>query len=118
MASKDGKRLEVAFFGPGVKLLAFREARPHPWVVGTTFHQSCGMELRNVRWDEQQAELSGELVRPAGQQGSITIGGMGSTDVEVTVAGCAVQPIPAAFDSLVIPVSTATDVTRWRVRRR
>jgi len=117
IASKDGKHLEVAFFGPGVKLLAFREARPHPWVVGTTFHQSCGMELRNVRWDEQQAELSGELVRPAGQQGSITIGGMGAASVEAMIDGCAVQPIPAAFDSLVIPISTTADLTRWSIRR-
>ena len=38
--------LDIAFFGPGAKLICLRQIRSHPWVVGTSFHQSCGAELR------------------------------------------------------------------------
>jgi len=50
--------LDIAFFGPGVKLLCLRPSRPHPWIVGTGFHQSCGAELRNVTWQASDNTLS------------------------------------------------------------
>ncbi len=107
--------LEVSFFGPAVKLLLLRRARSHPWVVGTTFHQSGGCELANVVWDERGV-LTGELRRPPGQQGFIVIAGGAGTPTSATVGGRPAQPRAGANGAVVLPVVTETEVTPWEVR--
>jgi hypothetical protein len=67
------KALRASFFGPGVALIALRPARPHPWVVGTGFHQSNGVELAGVRWEASTQTLSGEARRPAGTSGHVAV---------------------------------------------
>jgi len=109
--------LEVSFFGPAVKLLVLREVRPYPWVVGTSFHQSSGIELKNVQWNEVDEELSGELYRPAGEQGSITVVGFDWENTRVIIGDKPVNAQPGAFKSLVIPVITESDITSWKVMK-
>ena len=116
VTTDEAGHLEVAFFGPGVKLLALRETRPHPWVVGTTFHQSCGMELEDVRWDAARRALSGVVRRPAGHQGSILIAGAEAAGAQAWVNGQAVPCVPTAFGGLVVPVVTAGEATPWVVQ--
>jgi alpha-galactosidase len=108
--------LEFTFFGPAVKLVALRRARPHPWVVGTGFHQSVGAELRGVRWDETAGELRGELHRPAGHSGSITVAAPGRGEPAATVAGRPAPVCPGAAGAWVLPIVCAADVTPWTVR--
>lgn len=67
--------LDLGFHGPAVKLLVLRRPRSHPWPVGTSFHQSGGRELRDVRWQARTKTLSGVLVRPKGESGFIMIAG-------------------------------------------
>ena len=69
IASDTPRILDITFFGPGVKLICLRKIRPHPWIVGSSFHQSVGAELKNVEWDEKKAELKGEIRRPSGEMG-------------------------------------------------
>ncbi|MEI7552220.1 MAG: alpha-galactosidase [Verrucomicrobiota bacterium] len=68
--------LDIGFHGPAVKLLVLRRPRPHPWPVGTSFHQSGGRELSGVRWDPRTRTLSGQLLRPEGETGFIMIAGL------------------------------------------
>ncbi|MDB6169666.1 MAG: hypothetical protein JWM88_2530 [Verrucomicrobia bacterium] len=68
--------LDIGFHGPAVKLLVLRKPRPHPWPVGTTFHQSGGRELAGVRWNATTRTLSGRLLRPKGENGQIIIAGL------------------------------------------
>jgi hypothetical protein len=65
--------LDLGFHGPAVKLLVLRRPRPHPWPLGTSFHQSGGRELRDVRWDARTRTLSGQLHRPPGESGHLLI---------------------------------------------
>ena len=112
----DG-RWEVAFFGPGVKLLIVRRAREHPWPVGTSFHQSGGTELTKVTWREPK--LSGVLVRPAGQTGSLVIAvPAGWTPIEARVGNRRVPARRGANGSLVVPVVSESDRTVWDVQFR
>jgi len=112
----DRDHLEAAFFGPAVKLLVLREAKDHPWPVGTTFHQSGGVELQGVTWDDANRKLSGGVARPAGQCGSITIAGALPGRPRVTVAGRAVTPRPVAHGGLAFDVLTEGEATEWEVR--
>ncbi|MCC6444313.1 MAG: alpha-galactosidase [Armatimonadetes bacterium] len=107
--------LEAAFFGPSVKLLALKPVRPHPWVAGTTFHQSAGCELKNLSWNPQGL-LKGELHRPAGHQGSIVLAGIARPPASAEVAGRSVPLRTGANGSLILPVTTLSDVTKWSVR--
>jgi hypothetical protein len=107
--------LEVSFFGPGVKLIALREVKPHPWVAGTSFHQSCGMELDQVIWNKDKRELSGTLKRPKGQQGFINVVGLGDCDYRVITSGRQVSCTKSANGSILIPIITEDDVTNWKV---
>ncbi len=111
----DPDHMEVAFFGPAVKLLVLREAKEHPWPVGTTFHQSGGVELVGVAWDGTSRRLSGRVARPAGQCGSITIAGALPGTPRVTVAGRAVTPRPVAHGGLAFDVVTEGAATEWQV---
>ena len=110
--------LEVAFFGPAVKLLVLRPVRPHPWPVGTSFHQSGGAELRNVRWDEASRTLSGQLCRPAGQVGTITVASPIGLEAEASVAGRIVPVRAVAGGALAFDVVTEGPETAWQVRWR
>lgn len=108
--------LHVDFFGPAVKLLVIREARPHPWVVGTNFHASGGTELQNVKWDETCLKLSGELHRPPGNEGFIVVAGLHGKSAQATVATSPVSTVQSANASITIPVVTQRDVTPWTLK--
>lgn len=107
------ERLDLGFFGPAVKLLCLRKARPHPWVVGTSFHQSSGTELKHVVWDPESLTLSGEVHRPKGETGFVVIAGAGRKPA-------ARQALlrPGAKGSWVLPVTVRATPARWRVRFR
>jgi hypothetical protein len=108
--------LELSYFGPGAKLVALREIKPYPCVVGTEFHQSCGMELEKVVWDETKSELSGLLKRPKGQIGTITINGSGKSVSEAMVDDRKAICINGANGSILLPIITEKDETFWKVR--
>ena len=116
IATSDRGNLEVSFFGPGVKLIALREIKPHPWIAGTSFHQSCGMELEKVVWDEEKSELSGVLKRPKGQQGTISVVGLGDLDYEAVTSGRQASFVKGANGSVFIPFNTEDDATYWKIR--
>ncbi|MBI2191911.1 MAG: alpha-galactosidase [Planctomycetes bacterium] len=106
--------LDITFAGPGVKLLCLRRPRPHPWVAGTSFHQSCGAELEDVRWNLETRVLSGVAVRPAGHQGYVAISASGMAMRGAEVDG---QPVTARRGSggaWLVPVTTTASATRWR----
>ena len=107
--------LSASFFGPGVMLLALRTARAHPWVVGTTFNQSSGLELAQVRWDAGGRALSGLLRRPIGETGAIVLAGLDATTARATVDGRDAPLLPGASGSALLPVSMGADQESWRV---
>jgi hypothetical protein len=109
----DEDTLRVSFFGPGVMLLAIREARQHPWVAGTSFHQSCGSELSGVSWDG--STLSGEITRPVGESGSITISGINGRHCIAQIDGRPVPVRPGAGGSVILPVVTTGEPLEWRL---
>jgi len=113
VASPAPGMVEVSFFGPCAKLLVLRPVRPHPWIVGTSFHQSGGAELTDVAWGGHV--LSGVLVRPASQQGYIVVAGNEGLSLTAIVAGSTVRCRPGANGSVIVPVTTSGDVTPWRV---
>lgn len=92
--------LDIGFHGPAVKLLVLRRPRAHPWPVGTSFHQSGGRELFEVRWDEASRTLSGRLLRPVGESGFIMIA------------------VPSAEGVTVrkLPLIATAEATPWSVR--
>ena len=106
--------LQIGFFGPGVRLLVFREVRPHPWVVGTTFHQSGGLELGDVRWNPEGV-LVGELERPPGEDGSIVIAGSPSSRLHAEIEGRRAHVLPGSNGAVVLPVVSTGSPTRWEV---
>ncbi len=108
--------LDIAFFGPGVKLLCLRPSRPHPWVVGTDSHQSCGAELRNVAWNAEQETLSGEIHRPAGETCAVffTDGGRKMAGSETDSGPASLQRGANGVWKMTVPVQ-ATPAT-WRIR--
>jgi len=103
---------EASFFGPAVKLLVVRQARAHPWVVATTFHQSGGAELRDVAW--KQGALRGVLRRPAGEDGALVIAGAERLP-EARVAGAKAVCRRGANGSVVVPIVAAADETEWEL---
>lgn len=108
--------LDVSFFGPGVKLLCLRQARPHPWVAGTGFHQGCGTELKGVAWDPVSNELRGEVHRPCGETGFVVIPTAGMTAVSIEVDGRAAPARSGANGALIVPVIMTDTPARWSVR--
>ena len=114
----DDGAIDIAFAGPAVKLLCIRQARQHPWVATTSFHQSGGAELSGVSWDESAGELRGTLNRPAGQSGFILLASAGWQGVSATVNGQDVPLVPAASGACKLPVITAGEKTEWAVRFR
>lgn len=113
--------LSLSYTGPGVKLLALRRVRRHPWVVGTSFHQSCGTELDAVAWDEAAGELRGILHRPAGEQGWLVVvpGAAGRWALSSAAqSGRRVQPLPAAHGAWRLPLMGTGRASAWRCRFR
>ncbi|MBS0633123.1 MAG: alpha-galactosidase [Verrucomicrobia bacterium] len=92
---------DIGFHGPAVKLLILRRPRAHPWPVGTSFHQSGGRELSDVRWEVKTHTLSGKLHRPPGESGHIFI---------------AVPGPDGAVGTSKISLTTTADVTAWSIR--
>ncbi|MDO9464430.1 MAG: alpha-galactosidase [bacterium] len=110
-------KLDVTFYGPSVKLLVIRRKRSHPWPVGTTFHQSSGLELTKVKWNVRKRTLSGELHRPPGERGSIIIAGLRSqSKVAVTVEDRKALTRITANGAVCIPVVTEDWTTKWQLR--
>ena len=110
--------LSASFFGPGVMLLALRTARDHPWVVGTTFHQSSGTELSGVRWDAEEMMLSGILRRPCGETGRIVVAGCDVLQVSGFVNGQEVAVGVGATGSVLLPVALSANKASWEIRIR
>ena len=108
--------LETAFFGPAAKLFCLRRPRTHPWVLGTSFHQSCGTELKAVAWDESAGTLSGEGHRPVGEWGTVVTANVGHMPVECLVDGHPVPLRTGAGDSTVIPSTVEHTPMRWELR--
>ncbi len=107
--------LDIAFAGPAVKLLCLRAIRPHPWVVGSSFHQSCGTELHDVRWDAVTGTLSGTLARPAGETGFLTIAGAGHS-LAAEVDGHPAALLPTANGAWRLPILTTNPHTPFKIR--
>ncbi len=116
IASPERGIWEVGFFGPGVKLLVARPYRPHPWPAATTFHQSGGAELADVRWDG--ARLSGALRRSPGETGSLVIAADGWDVLEARVNRRRTHARSGAAGSVVVPIVCEEPLTRWEVRFR
>ena len=108
--------LDIAFVGPGVKLLVLRAKRDHPWVAATSFYQGGGTELQAVRWDPAKRELSGKVTRPPGHLGKIYICGAPGLPTLVEVAGRRVTARAGANQSVIVPVVTEAEVTPVRLR--
>ncbi|WP_135548089.1 alpha-amylase family protein [Paenibacillus cymbidii] len=108
--------LELAFTGPAVKLIRLREAKPHPWVVGTSFHQSGGAELADVSWDARERVLSGRLLRPAGHSGFVALATAGLAPVAVVADGAPAAIVAGASGSWQLRLTTRQADTRWSVR--
>jgi len=116
LVGSDPGRLEICFSGYGCKLICLRRRRVHPWVMGTGFHQSCGLELERVAWRAGTGELTGRLNRPAGERGHLVLADAGWRPVEAQVNGRPVGVQPGAQGSWILPIQTELDITPWTVR--
>jgi hypothetical protein len=108
--------LDIAFFGPAAKLICLRRPRPHPWVVGTSFHQSCGSELKKVSWDDASGTLSGEVDRPRGATGMIFIAAGGRPLASCAVDGQRAIVRRTASGALCLPIIVRDTPARWKIR--
>ena len=99
--------LDIGFHGPAVKLLVLRKPRPHPWPLGTSFHQSGGRELSDVHWNARTRTLSGKLHRPPGESGFIMIA--------CPEPGRRANPGPDGVYHHRHPIIATADVTEWSV---
>jgi hypothetical protein len=108
--------LDIAFFGPAAKIICLRRPRPHPWVVGTSFHQSCGCELKKVSWDDASETLSGEVDRPRGAAGMVFITDGGRPLASCEVDGQSADARRAASGAVCLPIIVRDTPARWRVR--
>lgn len=111
----DGS-LSLSFTSPGVKLFALRNIRTYPWIVGTSFHQSCGTELSDVTWDQSRNELRGRLHRPAGEQGWIIVTGAGRELASARQNGTELRTLPAAHGAWKVLLTGASEGDQWMCR--
>jgi hypothetical protein len=109
-------RMDLTFFGPTVKLVCLRAARDHPWVAGTSFHQSCGTELEGVRWEPGSCTLSGALRRPKGSAGTLTVAPAGRRVLEAVASGRSLAWRRGSRGSIVVALDAAQDLTPWAIR--
>jgi len=100
--------LDIGFHGPAVKLVVLRRPRAHPWPLGTSFHQSGGRELSDVKWHARTRTLSGKLHRPKGESGFIMIA--------CPEPGRRAAPPPGDTGTHKLPLIATADVTPWSVR--
>jgi hypothetical protein len=112
IVTRDRDNLDISFFGPSARLLIIRSKREHPWIVGTTFHQSGGCELESVKWDGER--LAGKLSRPPGIQGKIFAVGCGNEVQSAAVNGKDSVVYGAANGSLVLPIQTRME-NHWEI---
>lgn len=108
--------LDISFFGPGTKLICLRHQRRHPWVLGTSFHQSCGTELQRVTWDDTQGILSGTLHRPSGESGVLVIHNSGKTPSELRIDGERREFRSGANGSTIVPIAVEAEPVRWSLQ--
>ena len=92
--------LDIGFHGPAVKLVGLRQPRRHPWPLGTSFHQSGGRELSDVKWSASTRTLSGKLHRPKGECGFIMVAVPGRDGVATRK----------------VPIIATGEVTAWSVK--
>ncbi len=107
--------LDIAFFGPSVKLLCLKKPRTHPWVAGTSFHQSCGAELKHVQWDETANTLSGFVQRPQGETGFILVTSADKIPVSAEVNGQPAALQPAAQGAWRVSIMISKSPAKWKV---
>ncbi|MCC7261525.1 MAG: alpha-galactosidase [Candidatus Latescibacteria bacterium] len=115
LAGSDPAQLGLAFFGPAAKLVCLRRTRPHPWVVGTSFHQSCGAELREVVWDGSRSALCGWVERPVSGSGMVVLATGERVPAAAEVGG---RPVPlrqGARGAWLLPVALDQGPARWQV---
>jgi hypothetical protein len=98
--------LDIGFHGPAVKLLVLRKPRIHPWPIGTSFHQSGGRELSEVKWHAKTRTLSGKLHRPKGESGFIMF-----ACPEPSRRG-----MPGETSTHKLPIIATADITEWTVK--
>ncbi|MEM4168806.1 MAG: alpha-galactosidase [Thermoproteota archaeon] len=113
--SSTDETVQVTFFGPAARVLAIREKRSNPWIVGTSFHLTGGGELRNVAWDESKKMLKGELQRPAGQLGFIVAAGIPTRQVRAIVDNRPTPVQPGANGSLIVPMISGENPLHWEI---
>ncbi|MCX8182872.1 MAG: alpha-galactosidase [Crenarchaeota archaeon] len=113
--STTEETLQVTFFGPAARVLAIRDRRQHPWIVGTSFHLTSGGELRNVAWDEAKKVLKGELHRTAGQLGFIVAAGIPMRQARATVDNHPATVQPGANGSLIISMISSENPLLWEI---
>jgi hypothetical protein len=109
-------RMDVSFFGMGAKLIALRRQRDHPFVVGTTFHASCGTELAETAFDASEGILCGVLSRPGVELGRII-----AAPADWTAKACRVNGRPApwlrgANNSVVVPIAVDGRPAEWEIQ--
>lgn len=117
IAMREPGTIELSFFGPSVKLLVLRKARPHPWIVGTSFHQSAGTELSDVQWQPTATggTLRGVLHRPPGERGDLFIAGADKLPAKVLLGNQETMARPSASGALIISVTTQSSETPWEI---
>jgi hypothetical protein len=111
-------RMDVTFFGPAAKLICLRTVRDHPWVAGTSFHQSCGTELEGVRWEPESRTLSGALRRPKGSVGTLTVAPAGRLVLDAAAGGRGLAWRSGSRGSIVVALEATADLTPWAIRFR
>ncbi|MBK7496889.1 MAG: hypothetical protein IPI28_16415 [Candidatus Omnitrophica bacterium] len=85
-------------------------------MLGTSFHQSCGTELRQVTWDDAHGILRGELHRPPGESGVLVIHNSGKTPRELQIDGEYSEFRLGANGSTVVPIVAAMEPSRWSLQ--
>ncbi len=110
--------LELAFFGPAAKLVRLWRPRPHPWIAGTTFHQSCGTELQAVAWEPDAGVLRGRIDRPAGERGLLVVSGCDGAAVDAAADGRPLLARRGARGVIVLPLEVSHPGMEWQVRCR
>jgi len=102
----------------GMQVFAIREARPHPWVIGTTRHLSQGgVSLLDERWDGERRVLSGRSRAIQGDPYVLTVHVPDGFRLQgAEVAGEAVKTKALARTAEVRVIPSATRTVDWRIR--
>jgi hypothetical protein len=102
----------------GMQVFAIREARPHPWVIGTTRHISQGgVSLLDERWDGDRNVLSGRSEVIKGDPYVMTVhvpDGFRLGSAEVADEKVETKKLTRTAEVRVTP--SATKTVDWKVR--